>query len=240
MSSSSSASNVAGPVILSASTEAVGAQFSEDELAIFNRDLAIMAEMPALQRDLGNMLLKYSDVLLSAAELAKAQLGSGSLTFAGLNATASSQLGMQLIRAITVMNPNIVNGQTPVTTWYRSFTTTGWQTIFGPLNTGQTGLANGGATQLQNNVALAILGMLDTLPPKVTEYQVSVQNTTYTVEPATYLPALNVYYYKFPGLVYVGKNTQFAIYGNVATPGPSNLQLFGVTFAVGTYLTRQL
>lgn len=226
------------PVIIASTNSLSYRQFSQIEQNIFFRDLATLAEMPSLQRDLGDLLLKYQDVLLQAAQIATTQL-SASATFAGLNATSSSQVGMQLIRAITVMNPNIQPGQTPVTSWYRVFTKTGWQPIFGPVSTGQTGLANGGATQLQNNVALAIIGMLDTLPPKVTEYQIQVENTTYTVESATYLPMSNIYFYKFPGLVYVGKNTSFTIYGNVQVPGPTNLQLFGLTFAIGTYLTQQ-
>jgi len=226
-----------GPLVLSASSLALGKQFSDKEIQIFTRDLATLAEMPALQRDLGDILLKYSEVLLTLAEEANAQLAPQS-EFAGLAATSSSQIGMQLIRAVTVMNPNITNPANENLSWYRTFTTTGWQTIFN-VNTGQTGLANGGATQLQNTVVLAVLGMIDTLPPKVGEYQVKVENTTYMVETAEYLPMSNVYYYKFPGAVYVGVNTNMTVYGNVLTTGPSNLQLFGLTFAKGSYLLQQ-
>jgi len=226
-----------GPLIISASNQITGRAFTTEENEIFLRDLATLAEIPALQRDLGEILLKYSDVLLSAAQQAVAQLAPQS-SFAGLAATSSSQIGMQLIRAVTVMNTNIAPGQTPQLSWYRNFTTTGWQPIF-QVNTGQTGLANGGATQLQNTVVLAIVGMIDTLPPKVSEYQVRVENTTYMVESASYLPMSNVYYYKFPGLVYVGVNTNLTVYGNVIATGPSNLQLFGLTFAKGSYLLQQ-
>ncbi len=60
-----SSSQDVGPLVLSASSLALGKQFSDKEIQIFTRDLATLAEMPALQRDLGDILLKYSEVLLT-------------------------------------------------------------------------------------------------------------------------------------------------------------------------------
>jgi len=218
-------------------------ELTADELAIFNRDIRRIAEIYSLSANLQELLLQDRDAYLVAAKVAKAAFGG--LKFAGLSAAGSAQFGFQLIRAVTIMNPGITSG-TPVLTWSRIFTSTGWQNIFGsptnPVSLAQTGLGGVSATNLNKRVVLAFGALLETAPsPPLAEYRFHVGNTDYPVQAVTWLPATNIFYAKLMGVFLIGTNGSFYMRGNIQPSAnvQSNLQLFGLTFATGDYLAAE-
>jgi len=213
-----------------------------DEEAIFERDFERVVKLIALERDIGELIAMDIEHYKIVAEAAKAALNN--LPFQGLQATGPNIFGMQPIRAITVRNPGIASGATPVIVWTRSVTSTGWQDVFGssanPVSLAQTGAAPNSATNLKDRVVLAFSGLLETSDsPKFSEFRVHLQNVDYGVMPATWIEASNVFYAPLMGVFYVGKNGQFWIRGNARSTGTSVLQLVGLCFATGDYMTLE-
>jgi hypothetical protein len=235
---------VAPPLILTGGISApTEVPFLPEEIAIFDRDLERLAYMASLSADLRNLLLSDRDAFLVAASVAKSTLGTN-LTFAGISASSPAQLGMQLIRAITVRNPGITSG-TPVQNWIQSYSSTGWTNIFGspanPVSLAQTGLGGSSATNLQNKVVLAFGALIDPTPsPKIAEYRFHVGPTDYQVHSISWQPLTNLFYAKLEGMFLITKNQSFYMRGNIQpSTGQDNTQLFGLTFATGDYLTYE-
>jgi hypothetical protein len=235
---------VAPPLILTGGISAPSeTPFLPEEIAIFDRDLERLAYMASLSADLRNLLLSDRDAFLVAAQVAKSTLGTN-LVFAGISASSPAQLGMQLIRAITVRNPGITSG-TPVQNWIQSYSSTGWTNIFGspatPVSLAQTGLGGSSATNLQNKVVLAFGALIDPTPsPKIAEYRFHVGATDYQVHSISWQPLTNLFYAKLEGMFLVTKNQSFYMRGNIQpSTGQDNTQLFGLTFATGDYLTYE-
>ena len=225
--------------VVSGTAELKPAQFSPEERQQFDSDFEILAKsLQSLSRDLSEIFLSKKGDYLFAAQVAKAQLGE-SLSFQGLGATAAGQLGMQLIRAITVRNPGITSG-TPVMNWIQTYTSTGWTTLFS-ISLAQTGLSGSSATDLQDKVVLAFDSVIDpTASPKIAEYDIKVGPVQYGVHSLAWMPLTNLFYAQLFGMVIVAKNGSFTMRGNVQpSPGQDNLQLFGLTFATGDYLTYE-
>jgi len=216
------------------------APFSSEEIAQFNDDFDILADsLQSLSRDLRDLFLARKGDYLQIAQIAKAQLGTH-LKFAGLQATGAGEMGMQLIRAITVRNPNITSGQTPIMNWIQTYTSTGWTTLFS-ISLAQSGTSGASATNLQNKVVLAFDSVIDPVAsPKIAEYRLIVGPKSYGVHSLAWMPLTNLFYSRLFGMVFVGKNGTFTMRGNVQpSPGQDNLQLFGLTFATGDYLTYE-
>jgi len=238
------AMRVASPLILlggvSAPTEV---SLTEEETAVFDRDLERLAYMASLQADLRNLLLSDRDAFLVAAGVAKATLGTN-LVFTGVSASTPAQLGMQLIRAITVRNPGITSG-TPVQNWIQTYSATGWTNVFGsaatPVSLAQTGLGGSSATNLQNRVVLAFGALINPTPsPKIAEYRFHINNVDYQVHSISWQPLTNLFYAKLEGLFLITKNGSFYMRGNIQpSTGQDNTQLFGLTFATGDYLPQE-
>lgn len=238
------AEEIAPPLILTGGAQLNQTPLTPEERKIFFRDLRRIAQIYSLSAELSALLLEDAQAYLVAAQVAKATLGTN-LVFAGLSASGSAQLGMQLIRAVTVMNVGITTG-TPVLTWNRTFTSTGWQNLFGspanPVSLAQFGLGGTSATNLNGRVVLAFSAFLETAPtPVVAEYRVHVGNTDYQVHPITWLPATNVFFARLEGVFLITKNNSFYVRGNIQPSAgvTSNLQLFGLTFATGDYLAAE-
>jgi len=216
------------------------APFSNEELATFNDDFDLLADsLQSLSRDLRDIMLARKGDYLQMAQIAKSALGD-SLKFAGLQATASGEMGMQLIRAITVRNSGISGNQTPITNWIQTYTSTGWTQLFS-ISLAQTGTSGSSATNLQNKVVLAFDSVIDPTPsPKIAEYRFIVGPKSYGVHSLAWMPLSNLFYGRLFGMIYVGKNGSFTMRGNVQpSAGQDNLQLFGLTFATGDYLTYE-
>lgn len=228
-------------IVAGSGVELYPAQFSPDEEQTFRQDFETLADsLQSLSRDLRDLMLADMESYLYAARLAKGSLNPD-LKFVGLGASNAGQLGMQLIRAITVRNVGITSG-TPVQNWIQVYTSTGWTNLFGsptaPVSLSQTGLSGASATNLQNRVVLAFDALIDPVTsPKVSEYRLHVGPTDYPVQTISWMPLTNLFYTKLLGMVFVGKNNSFYMRGNVQpSAGQDNLQLFGLTFATGDYL----
>ena len=225
--------------VVSGSAELKPAPFNPDETRLFDYDFDLLARsLQSLSRDLSEIFLSKKEDYLYMAQVAKAQLGE-SLEFQGLGATAAGQLGMQLIRAITVRNSGITSG-TPVMNWIQTYTSTGWTTLFN-LSLAQTGISGSSATNLQNRVMLAFDSVIDpTVSPKIAEYDFKVGSVQYGVQSLAWMPLSNLFYGQLFGMIAVIKNGTFTMRGNVQpSTGQDNLQLLGLTFATGDYLTYE-
>ena len=233
----------APPLVLSGNTQYPQITPSPDELAIFYRDFQRMATMYSLQRDLTQLLYDDAETYAAMVGIAKGSIGTNPI-FRGVSAQGG-EIGMQLIRAITVENPGISPGQTPVQSWVKNYTSTGWQGIFGSasnkIDLSQFGTGGSSATNLNGRVMLAFGALLNPVTsPKVSEIQITVGTLTYPIWNIDWEPAGDLFYAKLPGVVLIPVNQNFYINGNIQPgPGLDATQLFGLTFATGTYLSLE-
>ena len=215
---------------------------TSSEIAMFDRDLRLLAYMTSLQRDLSSILLEQRDAFLVGASIAKKQFG---VPFRGLNGTGG--FNMQLIRPVTVLSNIPTNlgggGGTPVLTWKRYFSQTGWQALFGnpsnPVNLGVTGNGTSAMTTYKR-VLMEIPYLLSTGPsPKVQEIQISVLQTTYPVYPLSWLKLSDIYIAKLPGVLFANLNGTFSIQANIGTTGVDEIIPLGLQFVTSDYAVLQ-
>ena len=225
-----------------------GIDLTPTEAAVFKRDLARIATLTTLERDLYELLMDDADALMAVAALAKGSIGTNP-HFTGLLASGN-EIGMQLIRSATVLSNNTVNNAAlaaPVYNWVRTFAASGWTDVFGssasPVDLSSTGITGFPVTNTQNRVMLAIIALLNTaVAPQLSEIRFHVDNVDYPVEPIAWEPATDLFYAKLQGIVVVTVNDRFFMRGNVqpsSTGGQDATQLFGLTFATGTYDTYE-
>ena len=230
----------APPLVLSGNTQYPQIKPSPDEFSIFYRDFVRMSTIYSLQRDLSELLFSDADTYASIVGIAKGSIGTNPV-FRGVVAQGG-EIGFQLIRAITVENPGIASGGTPVQNWIKTYTATGWQGIFGSatskIDLSQFGTGGSSATNTNGRVMLAFGALLNPVTsPKVSEIQITVGSLTYPIWNIDWEPAGDLFYAKLPGVVLVPVNQNFYINGNIQpSTGQDATQLFGLTFATGTYL----
>ena len=214
-----------------------------DEIALFDKELRKLAYMTSLQRDLSSILLSERDTFLVVASIAKKQFG---VPFRGLNGQGG--YNMQLIRPVTVLSNIPANlggggGTTPILTWKRYFSSTGWQALFGtpqnPVNLGVSGNGNSAMTTYKR-VIQVIPYLLSTGPsPRVQEIQVSVLQTTYPVYPISWLKLSDVYLAKLNGTIFVNLNGTWSIQANIGSVGMDEVIPFGLQFVTSDYAVLQ-
>ncbi|MBF6555568.1 MAG: hypothetical protein IVW52_05250 [Acidimicrobiales bacterium] len=218
------------------------------EIATFKRDLSRIATITSLERDLYELLMDDADALQAVAALAKGSIGTNP-HFSGLLASGN-EIGMSLIRPATVLSNNTVNNSAnvaPVYNWVHTYTASGWTDVFGsaasPIDLSSTGIATFPVTNTQNRVMVAVIALLNTSPaPQLSEVKFSVDNVVYPVQPIAWLPSTDLFYAKLQGIFVITVNDHFYMRGNVqpsSTGGQDATQLFGLTFATGTYLTYE-
>jgi hypothetical protein len=232
----------APPALITGGVTPAQTPLTPEEEARFERDFERMVKIFALERSLIDFIMEDKEHYKVACECAKAALGN--LPFMGILASGPGVFGMQLIRAVTVLNPGIAQGATPVTTWIRNVPSTGWMDLFGsranPVSLAQTGSGPTSATNLKDRVVLAFGGLLELSDsPKIGEVWVQLENVSYPIHNISWLPASNFYYAPLHGVYYVGKNGKFFMRGNAYATGTLALQLVGVCFATGDYLTLE-
>lgn len=240
----------APPLVMSGNTQYPQIAPTPTELAIFYRDLERMATMYSLQRDLTQLLFDDAETYASIVGIAKGSIGTNPI-FSGLTAQGG-EIGMQLIRAITVENPGITAGQTPVQNWVKNYTFTGWSdlqtppaTVFGSptnkIDLSQFGTGGSSATNTNGRVLLAFGALLNTAPsPKISEIKITIGSLSYPIYNIDWEPAGDLFYAKLPGVVLIPVNQNFYISANInPSPGLDATQLFGLTFATGTYLSLE-
>jgi hypothetical protein len=232
----------AAPALITGGVKPAQTPLTPDEEATFERDFERMTKIIAIERNIAEFIREDKDHYKIACECAKASLGN--LPFMGILASGPGVFGMQLIRAVTVLNPGIATGATPVTTWIRTVTSTGWMNLFGseanPVSLAQTGSSPTSATNLKDRVVLAFGGLLELSDsPKIGEVWVKLENVNYPIHNISWLPASNFYYAPLHGVYFVGKNGKFYMRGNAYATGTLALQLVGVCFATGDYFTQE-
>lgn len=212
---------------------------SRTEQAIFDSDLRRLASQTSLQRNLSELLLSQRDAFLFAASIAKA--GFKNLTFGGL--LGGGGFNMQLVRPITILSSVPVaqggGGGTAVNTWARTFSTTGWQALFGN-DSNQVGLGVTGssttAVTTYSRVMLAVPYILSTgASPKYAEIRPRVLQTTYPVYPLAWQKMTDLFIAKLPGVLLTLPNENFDIEANIIATGDDEPQLFGVQFVTNDY-----
>jgi hypothetical protein len=235
-------------VIVNGNSQIASVPLTQQEQAIFQRDIARISYMESLERPLYSLLMSDAQTLMSIAALAKGSIGTNP-TFAGLLASGN-EIGMQLIRAPTVLSNNTVNNPSntaPVYSWVRTYASSGWTNVFGSASSfvdlSSTGIPTFSVTNTQNIVMLAIIGLINTATtPQLQEVRFHVQNVDYPVEPLAWMPATNLFYTKLQGIYTIPVNGRFYMRGNVqpsTTGGIDGTELFGLAFATGNYLTYE-
>jgi len=229
------------PYVIDGNSQLAYIPLTREEAATFKRDFERLVYIQALERDLSSLLFDDIDYYLFAAGVAKGSIG----TNPSFNGTTpgSAEIGMQLIRAVTVVNVGIGPGGTPDTLWTQTYGTPGWNNIFGsssaPVDLSQTGTGSG-ATNTKNIVMLCFSALIDTVTtPLVEEYRFHVQNVDYPVEPIAWELATDIAYARLTAPVLVPVNGRFYMRGNVSAAGSDATQLFGLAFATGAYLTYE-
>ncbi len=171
-------------------------------------------------RSLANLLLDYTADIQAATEYTKAAFN---LEFGGV-LPQGTQFGIRPIRALTVTAPT-----TGSMYWTQSISS-GWNTLFS-VNLNYAGSTGKPATQLQNNYAMLIIGLLDpTTNEHFDEEQLSVLGNTYPVIPFTATQISDLFYIPFPGVIYVGMNQTATVQVNSNANITTNVRLFGVEF----------
>jgi hypothetical protein len=212
---------------------------SPAEIAIFDADLRRLAYMSALERDLSALLTSQRDALLFAASILKSSFKG--LTFGGL--LGGGGFNMQLVRPITILSSVPVaqggGGGTAVQTWKRTFTTTGWQALFGndsnQVSLGVTGSSTTAVTTY-SRVGLAVPYILSTgASPKFVEIRPRVLTTGYPVYPLHWMRMSDLFVAKLPGILLALANDYFDIEANIDTTGDDAPSLFGVQFVTNDY-----
>ena len=221
---------------------------TSEEQGIFKRDLSRLAAMYSLDTPLYRLLMDDADALMAVAALAKGSIGTNPV-FSGIFANGN-EIGMQLIRAPTVLSNNTVNNAAntaPVYSWVQSYAASGWTNVFGSsasyVDLSSTGISGYPVTNTQNRVMLAIIALLDVNDvPQFQEVKFQVMNVTYPVQPLAWQGATDLYYAKLGGIYTIPVNGRFYMRGNIqpsSTGGQDQTELFGLTFGTGDYLTYE-
>lgn len=232
------------PYVIDGGAKTTYIPLSASETQTFDRDYRRLVALQSLERDMSNLLLEDESYYLWGAGIAKASIGTNPV-FGGAT-PGNTEIGMQLIRAITVLNPGIKSPSTPVLTWDQTYAGTGWADVFGsaanPIDLSQTGLGTS-ATNTQNRVMLMFSAFVNArAPPLLAEYRFHVQNIDYPVEPITWQPISDLAFARLSAPVMIPANGKFYMRGNIQQPnGATSLsdatELFGMVFATGDYLT---
>lgn len=226
--------------VISGASHLTSVELTNTELEAFTQDLKNTSAIESLERNLSDLLLGSADFFLYAAGVAKASLGAGAFTG---SSAVGSDIGFQLIRAITVRNPGISSG-TPVTSWPQSYASAGWTDVFGsavsPVDFSQNGLGGSSATNLKGRAMLAISAILNQTPPRLSEYRFHVGQVDYPVGNLNWWMSTDLAYYKLPTPIIVPVNGRFYMRGNTFQSGVDGTQLFGLTYATGDYLASEL
>ena len=188
---------------------------------------------------LSDILRSFKNLYKTAAGFAKADFQGA--TFGGT--TENSGFNMQLIRAATVLTQG---ASTPVYSWTRNITSTGFQAFFGskdaPLSMGNVAsppLTTTSVAYTYQNVVLFFTHLLSHTPPKFDEIMPGIGSTNYPIFVTTYERVSNVYITQLPSPMYVTVNGQFYIEGNFQRLGIEDTQLLGVQFVKSSYAFNQ-
>ena len=214
---------------------------SAAEQAIFDSDLKKLAYMTALERDLSGFMLSERNTYLFAASIAKS--GFRGLTFSGL--LGGGGYNMQMIRPQPILSSLTVadggGGGVLVSTWKRTFTTTGWQSLFGTdsdqVSLGVTGSATTAVTTYARVMICCPYILSTGASPKFTEIRPKVLQTGYPVYAISWLPLSDIFIAKLPATLIALPNDQFDLYANIATTGDDVPQMFGLEYITFDYAT---
>lgn len=234
--------------VVNGNSQIASVALTTTEQQIFQRDLARMGAILSLERPLYDLLMADKDALMSIASMAKGSIGTNP-TFTGLLASGN-EIGMQYIRAATVLSNNTVNNAAlaaPQYSWVQTYVSSGWTNVFGSstsfVDLSSTGITSYNVTNTQNVVMIAIVGLLNPTPsPQLQEVRFHVQNVDYPVEPLAWEEASDLYFARLQGIYVIPVNGRFYMRGNVqpsSTGGIDQTQLFGVAFSTGNYLTYE-
>jgi hypothetical protein len=186
--------------------------------------------------------------LMAVASMAKGSIGTNP-TFNGCEASGN-EIGMQLIRAPSVLSNNAVNNAAlaaPQYSWVQTYLSSGWTNVFGsstsPIDLSSTGIAGYPVTNTNNRLMVAIIALLDpTSAPQLQEVKFHIQQVDYAVQPCAWLPASDLYYTKLDAIYMTPVNGRLWMRGNVqpsTTGGMDQTELFGLAFSTGDYLTYE-
>lgn len=221
------------PAFLAGGSVPTYENLTSEELAQFDIALKSFADLVAIQSDstLSNIILSERNAYLFAASIAKQQFDGA--TFGGI--IAQTGFNMQPIRAATLLTQG---STTPVYSWTKSFTSAGWQGLFGsqsaPLTLGTTGNATYVGTTYKR-VMIVATHIIDNVPLPFDEIQIGVQKQLYPVMPVGITNISNVYLYKFPAPILVVLDGQFFVQANVQRLGTFNPRLLGLQFVTSEY-----
>ena len=213
-------------VIMGRTTEPEYEALDDDELRVFDTDLAKLAGSFFRARDAFSIFLEDRDLYLYAAQIAKAQLNAG---FGGA-VPGGNEVGMQFIRPKTILGANH---------WFQSITSAGWNNIFGsaasPIDLSTTSTTYGNP---QNRVLLVFPKLGDFTVPKVQEVWFHIGPTAYPIWPLPFWFQTDVWIHTLPYAVIIPKNERFYMRGNVLGAA-TQIATFplGLCLCLGSYMT---
>ena len=218
------------------------------EQAIFIRDLARLGARYSLESPLYQLLMDDAGALMAVAAMAKGSIGTNP-TFNGAEASGN-EIGMQLVRAPSVLSNNTQNNPTqtaPVYSWVQTYIAAGWTNVFGSsssfVDLSSTGISGYQVTNTNNRVLMAFIALLDPVSsPQLQEIRFHIEQVDYAVQPCAWLAASDLYYTKLDAVYMVPANGRFYMRGNVqpsTTGGIDQTELFGLTFSTGNYLSYE-
>lgn len=168
------------------------------------------------------------------AEMAKVDLNSA---FGG--SLGTNGISVQTIRSATLLTQG---ASTPVYTWGKTFSATGWQGLFGTKSVPLTLTSSaGGATTASTyqNVDMVATHIIDTQKPLYDEIQIYYNQKPYPVFPVTAQKLAGVYAIRLPAPIVLPNKDSFAIEANVQRTGSSSPQLFGLQYPKYGYAITQ-
>lgn len=222
--------------IISGGTAPVAAAVDGTETTLFSEGYEVLSTVYDRfgAAPISSILSDFQQPYLQAMQYAKNSFNK--LPFGGL--FGPQGFNMQLIRASTIYGSQTTPSANYVANWARTFTTTGWQALFGSQTSPYTLATTGNGQYIgttYNRVAIMFTHIIDTSPPKYDEIRFGVQQNVYPVFPTTYTLLSDLYVTELPAPIYVDVNQTFFIEANIERLGSGSPQLLGIQYVTKDY-----
>jgi len=206
---------------------------TSEEETLLEKELSELARVYKLEQDMSRLLLEDLDVIKLGAQIAKGVMDEK--PFGGVYAT-EGQFGFRLIIPQSI----IFKDKTYLTTWKKTYTSTGWQNLFG-TSTNPIKMP----TQEGYRRVLVITKLVNHHPvPKLDGIKIHMGRTeynTYFINQYAKFSELKVA--ELPGYILFYPGVEGYIRGHVdegiATPANDEPALFGVEFAEAEILRSE-
>ncbi len=218
------------PLIIAGAGSIEAKDLTLDEAALFNDGLyrlgrqygIVGAQLEALY----DLLMDWYEEFLFACMVGKLKFDQ---SFGGAN-PGGSQYGMSFIR------PKVFGAAYETSYWWQTFTSTGWQNVWGSSGSLIT-MPDTSGTRAQICFPMIMSGSAS---PKVHEVRFHVEGTDYpiwNIKPWHRIG--DIYVATLPGCIVVGPGSGFYMRANVDQVGNDELFPLGIELAISTYMRTE-